>query len=132
MMWAPTGKGGTNHARKLEKEGLSLGLLTVGILMLACPSGGESVNQGGSGGSAGSGVSSAAGGSPNSGGSSASGGDTGESGGAGGSAPADAVVCKPTSAVINDFSDGECAYGKWGDGEMNTSAWSYGNSTSSI
>ncbi len=34
--------------------------------------------------------------------------------------------------MINDFSDAECGYGAWGDGEMNTSAWVYGNGTSQI
>jgi hypothetical protein len=34
--------------------------------------------------------------------------------------------------VINDFSNSQCSYGGWSNGEMNSSAWTYGNGSSSI
>ena len=108
-------------------------------------SSGGSADQGGqggaaSGGSSGSGGATGAGGSSATGGSSGDGGATGTGGaatggssGTGGSNSSAAVVCKPASATINDFSDSSaCGYGKWGDGEMNTTAWAYGNGTSTV
>jgi hypothetical protein len=34
--------------------------------------------------------------------------------------------------VLSDFADGSCSYGKWGDGDINTAAWSYGNDASAV
>jgi hypothetical protein len=89
---------------------------------------------GGSGGEPEAGGASGAGGEPETGGATGSGGtaDQGGASGAGGSTSGAAVICKPKSTVVNDFSDSECGYGGWGDGEMNSSAWASANGTSSI
>ena len=42
------------------------------------------------------------------------------------------VVCKPAGALINDFSSDGCSYGAWGNGEMNTIAWTTTQGTSTI
>jgi hypothetical protein len=103
-------------------------------------SSGGSTNSGGSIGSGGGTSTPSSGGTTSAGGTTSTGGDTGAGGatsaggatGAGGSTSTATVVCKPASATVNDFSASDCSYGAWGDGEMNTSGWTYGNGTSSL
>ena len=91
------------------------------------------------GGTAAKGGTTGSGGAPGTGGINSKGGTTrlGGAPGTGGitstggtSSPPD--VCKPLTAVINDFAASGCNYGNWTYGEMDSAAWSYANGTSSI
>jgi hypothetical protein len=128
--------GGTNGSGGVSGSGGSSGSGGTAETGGSSGSGGtsETGGAGGSGGEPGAGGAPGEGGEPETGGATGAGGtsDPGDASGAGGSTSGALVVCRPKSAVVNDFSDGECGYGGWGDGEMNSSAWASGNGTSSI
>ena len=81
-----------------------------------------------SGGTSSSGGIRSTGGTPGKGGTTSSGGAPGT----GGTASPTATVCKPLTAVINDFATSGCNYGNGTYGAMDSSAWTYGNGASTI
>jgi hypothetical protein len=98
----------------------------------------EGLSSGGAGGSDGSvstgGTSRSTGGTQGKGGATSSGGAPGTGGitSTGGTTSSTAAVCKPLTAVINDFTTSGCNYGNWAYGEMASSAWAYANGASTI